>query len=111
MRDLVAPNGVRIGLSHIDPPMHEPATQQALVVSRRTGDAEWSVGRTGLRYRVPERSAGVEVIEIGSPAEHITLADHGLIAFPRAAVLRCRVQSAGKGDTQPCGKTTTSCSR
>ncbi len=150
VRDLVAPNGVRIRLSHIDPPMHAPAAEQALVVSRHA-DAEWGVGRAGLRYRdllpqrhggafiashiaileggpvpdyvhfhkvrfqmifcrkgwvkvvyegqgepfvmqagdcvlqpptirhrVLESSAGAEVVEIGSPAEHITMADHAM---------------------------------
>jgi quercetin dioxygenase-like cupin family protein len=162
VRDLVAPNGVQIRLSHIDPPMHEPANRQALVVSRRSGDTatgpEWVVGRAGLRYRdllpdrhggafiashiaileggpvpdyvhyhkvrfqmifcrkgwvklayegqgapflleagdcvlqpptirhrVLESSAGAEVIEIGSPAEHITMADHDM-PLPNAAL-------------------------
>ncbi len=155
VRDLVAPNGVKLRLSHIDPPMHAPANRQALVVSRRGGDPssgpEWVVGRAGLRYRdllpdrhggafiashiaileggpvpdyvhyhkvrfqmifcrkgwvrlayegqgapflleagdcvlqpptirhrVLESSAGAEVIEVGSPAEHITMADHDM---------------------------------
>jgi mannose-6-phosphate isomerase-like protein (cupin superfamily) len=150
-RELVAPNGVKIRLAHVDPPMKSPATRQALVLSSMDGDAEWSVGRAGLRYRdlLPERhggafiashiaileggpvpdyvhfhkvrfqmifcrkgwvrvvyegqgepfllnagdcvlqpptirhrvlesSAGAEVVEIGSPAEHITMADHDL---------------------------------
>lgn len=31
-----------------------------------------------IRHRVMESSAGAEVIEIGTPAEHITIADHGM---------------------------------
>ncbi len=31
----------------------------------------------GIRHRVLESSAGLEVVEIGSPAEHDTLAEHG----------------------------------
>ncbi len=31
-----------------------------------------------IRHRVLESSAGAEVVEIGAPAEHITMADHGL---------------------------------
>lgn len=31
-----------------------------------------------IRHRVMESSAGAEVIEIGTPAEHITLADHAM---------------------------------
>lgn len=32
-----------------------------------------------IRHRVLESSAGAEVVEIGSPAEHITIADHDLL--------------------------------
>jgi len=32
-----------------------------------------------IRHRVLESSAGAEVIEIGAPAEHVTLADHELV--------------------------------
>jgi hypothetical protein len=38
----------------------------------------------GIRHRVLEASAGLEVIEIGSPAEHATHADHAL-SLPTAA--------------------------
>ncbi|MFM0219154.1 MULTISPECIES: cupin domain-containing protein [Paraburkholderia] len=31
-----------------------------------------------IRHRVLESSAGAEVIELGSPAEHITMAEHGM---------------------------------
>jgi quercetin dioxygenase-like cupin family protein len=34
-----------------------------------------------IRHRVLESSAGAEVIELGSPAEHITMADH-MLALP-----------------------------
>lgn len=37
-----------------------------------------------IRHRVLESSAGAEVIELGSPAEHITMADHEL-SLPSAA--------------------------
>ena len=148
---LTAPNGVVVRLVAVDPPMHVPATQQALVLARAALDDHWGVGRAGLRYRVllPQRhggafiashirvldggpvpdyvhfhkirfqaifchkgwvrvvyesqgepfvmqagdcvlqppmirhrvlesSAGAEVVEIGAPAEHITMADHDL---------------------------------
>jgi quercetin dioxygenase-like cupin family protein len=39
----------------------------------------------GIRHRVLESSVGLEVIEIGSPAVHETLADHAL-ALPTAAL-------------------------
>jgi uncharacterized protein YjlB len=38
-----------------------------------------------IRHRVLEASPGLEVVEIGSPAEHDTLADHGL-ALPTGAL-------------------------
>jgi mannose-6-phosphate isomerase-like protein (cupin superfamily) len=148
---LRAPNGVTVELVAAHPRTPLPATKQALVVTRASGDASWKTGRAGMRYRdlLPERhggafiashirileggpvpdyvhfhrirfqaifcrkgrvrvvyegqgepflleagdcvlqpplirhrvlesSAGAEVIEIGAPAEHITLADHEL---------------------------------
>ena len=39
----------------------------------------------GIRHRVLESSAGLEVVEIGAPADHETHADHDL-ALPTAAV-------------------------
>lgn len=39
-----------------------------------------------IRHRVVESSAGAEVIEIGSPAEHITMADHSM-TLPSAVAL------------------------
>jgi quercetin dioxygenase-like cupin family protein len=148
---LRAPNGVTVELLAANPLPSLPATKQALVVTRVSGDAAWKTGRAGMRYRdlLPERhggafiashirileggpvpdyvhyhrirfqaifcrkgwvrvvyegqgepfvleagdcvlqpplirhrvlesSAGAEVIEIGAPAEHVTLADHEL---------------------------------
>ncbi|HEX7932885.1 MAG TPA: cupin domain-containing protein [Paraburkholderia sp.] len=150
-RELLAPNGVTVRLVHANPPMMLPATRQQLVLAHADGDAHWSVGRAGMRYRdlLPERhggafiashirileggpvpdyvhfhkirfqtifcrkgwvrlvyedqgepfileagdcvlqppeirhrvlesSSGAEVVELGSPAEHITMADHEL---------------------------------
>jgi mannose-6-phosphate isomerase-like protein (cupin superfamily) len=150
-REIIAPNGVTVRLVNASPPMVLPPTRQQLVLSRMDGDAHWSVGRAGMRYRdlLPERhggafiashirilqggpvpdyvhfhkirfqtifcrkgwvrlvyegqgepflleagdcvlqppeirhrvlesSAGAEVIELGSPAEHITMADHAM---------------------------------
>ena len=39
-----------------------------------------------IRHRVIESSAGAEVIEIGSPAEHVTMADHAM-TLPSAKAL------------------------
>ncbi len=150
-RDLIAPNGVTVRLVHANPPMTLPRTRQQLVLAHADGDAQWSVGRAGMRYRdlLPERhggafiashirileggpvpdyvhfhkirfqtifcrkgwvrlvyedqgepfileagdcvlqppeirhrvlesSAGAEVVELGSPADHITMADHDM---------------------------------
>lgn len=49
----------------------------------REGDAV--LQPPGIRHRVLESSAGLEVVEIGAPAEHETHADHDL-ALPTAAV-------------------------
>ena len=38
-----------------------------------------------IRHRVLESSAGAEVVEIGAPAEHITMADHQ-ISLPNATI-------------------------
>jgi len=148
---LRAPNGVTVELVAAHAPPTVPATQQALVVTRASGDASWKTGRAGMRYRdllparhggafiashirvleggpvpdyehyhkvrfqmifcragwvrvlyegqgdailmkagdcflqppmirhrVVESSPGAEVIEIGTPAEHITIAEHEL---------------------------------
>ncbi|WP_269511258.1 cupin [Burkholderia sp. IMCC1007] len=156
-RDLEAPNGVRIRFSSADPQLRLPETRQAWCVSRNEDDAQWTVGRAGLRYRdllparhggafiashirilsggpvpdyvhfhkvrfqmifcragwvrvvyegqgepfvlnagdcvlqpprirhrVLESSAGAEVIELGAPAEHVTMVDHDM-ALPTAA--------------------------
>lgn len=150
-RELIAPNGVRLRLVHANPPLRTPSTRQALVLSSARENANWSIGRAGMRYRdlLPERhggafiashirileggsvpdyvhyhktrfqmifcrkgwvrlvyegqgdpfvleagdcvlqppeirhrvlesSAGAEVVEIGSPADHITMADHAM---------------------------------
>lgn len=150
-RELIAPNSVRLRFVHANPPLKNPVTRQALVLSSAQDDATWSVGRAGMRYRdlLPERhggafiashirileggpvpdyvhfhkirfqmifcrkgwvrlvyegqgepfilnagdcvlqppeirhrvlesSAGAEVVEIGSPADHITMADHAM---------------------------------
>jgi len=161
-RELVAPNGTRILLALADAPLAMPALVPSLVVSRMSDDAEWALGRAGMRYRdlVPDRqggrfvashvripgggpvpdyvhfhrvrfqviycykgwvrlvyedqgppfvlragdcvlqppeirhrvlesSPGLEVLEVGSPAEHETLADHDL-ALPTPALRRER---------------------
>jgi len=70
---LTAPNGLRIHLVAADPPMRQPATRQALVLTRGTGADAWGMGRAGMRYRdlVPDRLGGAFI------ASHIRIVDGG----------------------------------
>ncbi|MFX1766473.1 cupin domain-containing protein [Paraburkholderia sp. A1RI-2L] len=72
-RELVAPNGVRIRLEANDPPLHQPETIQEFAVSHLDEDAQWNVGRAGLRYRdlLPARHGGAFI------ASHIRILDGG----------------------------------
>ncbi|NRA96189.1 MAG: hypothetical protein HRU14_08280, partial [Planctomycetes bacterium] len=58
--EFVAPNGTRIDLVNADVAPVIPPLQASLVVTRLQGDAGWSVGRAGMRYRdlVPDRQGG-----------------------------------------------------
>lgn len=71
--ELVAPNGMTIGLVHADPPMVVPPTRQQLVLTPSHGDSRWGVGRAGMQYRdlLPERHGG------GFIASHIRLLKGG----------------------------------
>ena len=73
---LCAPNGLRIHLVAADPPMRQPATRQALVLTRGAGADAWGVGRAGMRYRdlVPDRLGGAFI------ASHIRILDGGPVA-------------------------------
>ncbi|MBP0640076.1 cupin [Cupriavidus sp. AcVe19-6a] len=152
VRELIAPNGVKVRLTYANPPMQSVESKQELSVSLQADGTPWTVGRAGLRYRdllpgrhggafvashirileggpvpdyvhyhkarfqvifcrkgwvrvayegqgdpfvlspgdcvlqptmirhrVLESSAGAEVVEIGSPAEHITMADQNMV--------------------------------
>lgn len=57
-RTLTAPNGTRIEIDALDPPLVLPAPQ--------------------IRHRALHASDNVEVIEIGVPAEHVTNIDHDM---------------------------------
>ena len=73
---LTAPNGLRIHLVAADPPMRQPATRQALVLTRGAGADAWGVGRAGMRYRdlVPDRLGGAFI------ASHIRILEGGPVA-------------------------------
>lgn len=71
--DLTAPNGTRIEVRSIDPPIEIPAMVQSVVVSTLQGNARFGVGRAGMNYRdlVPDRQGGRFI------ASHIRIDDEG----------------------------------
>ncbi len=70
-RELTAPNGTRIEIDELDPPLVLPATQHAFVVRRLADQAPWVIGRAGMMYRdlVPSRLGGAMI------ASHIRVPD------------------------------------
>jgi mannose-6-phosphate isomerase-like protein (cupin superfamily) len=80
---LTAPGGTRVEVSPLSTPLEMPPTEHAFVVRRLADGAPWVIGRAGMLYRdlvpshrVLEASDGIEVIEIGVPAQHVTEIDH-----------------------------------
>jgi quercetin dioxygenase-like cupin family protein len=72
-RMLSAPNGTRIEIAELDPPLARPATRHAFEVRRLADRAPWVVGRAGMLYRdlVPSRLGGAMI------ASHIRIPDGG----------------------------------
>ncbi len=72
-RMLVAPNGTRIEIDELNPPLILPATEHAFVVRRLADQAPWIIGRAGMQYRdlVPSRLGGAMI------ASHIRIPDGG----------------------------------
>ncbi|TDT76950.1 quercetin dioxygenase-like cupin family protein [Litoreibacter halocynthiae] len=72
-RDLVAPNGTRIEIAELNPPLVMPETQHAFVVRRLADQAPWVIGRAGMQYRdlIPDRLGGSII------ASHIRIPDGG----------------------------------
>jgi quercetin dioxygenase-like cupin family protein len=70
-RVLTAPNGTRIEIEELDPPLVLPPTQHAFVVRRLADQAPWIIGRAGMEYRdlVPSRLGGAMI------ASHIRVPD------------------------------------
>lgn len=70
-RVLTAPNGTRIEIDELNPPLVLPATQHAFVVRRLADQAPWIIGRAGMEYRdlVPSRLGGAMI------ASHIRVPD------------------------------------
>lgn len=71
--ELTAPNGMRIEIGQINPPMDMPATEHAFVVRHLRDNAPWVIGRAGMHYRdlVPSRLGGSII------ASHIRIPDGG----------------------------------
>ncbi len=68
-----APNGVRIELVAANPALKLPPTRQAQVLTRAATQAQWGVGRAGMRYRdlLPDRHGGAFI------ASHIRILEGG----------------------------------
>ncbi|MCC0079570.1 MAG: cupin [Rhodobacter sp.] len=72
-RHLTAPNGTRVEIDDLNPPLVLPATEHAFVVRRMADQAPWVIGRAGMNYRdlVPSRLGGAMI------ASHIRIPGGG----------------------------------
>ncbi|MFN3145215.1 MAG: cupin domain-containing protein [Paracoccaceae bacterium] len=72
-RVLTAPNGTRIEIEELHPPLVLPPTLHSFVVRRLADQAPWIVGRAGMQYRdlIPDRLGGSII------ASHIRIPDGG----------------------------------
>ncbi len=72
-RELTAPNGTRIEIDVLNPPLVLPQTDHAFVVRRLKDQAPWVIGRAGMQYRdlIPSRLGGSII------ASHIRIPDGG----------------------------------
>ncbi|WP_170329431.1 cupin domain-containing protein [Ruegeria arenilitoris] len=72
-RSLVAPNGTRVEIDELNPPLVMPETVHSFVVRRLKDQAPWIIGRAGMHYRdlVPDRLGGSII------ASHIRIPDGG----------------------------------
>ena len=72
-RQLTAPNGTRVEIDELNPPLVLPETEHAFVVRRLKDQAPWVIGRAGMHYRdlVPTRLGGAMI------ASHIRIPDGG----------------------------------
>ena len=71
--ELTAPNGTRIEIVEMNPPLVMPETIHSFVVRRLADQAPWIVGRAGMHYRdlIPDRLGGSII------ASHIRIPDGG----------------------------------
>jgi len=72
-RVLTAPNGTRVEIDELNPPLVLPVAEHAFVVRRLADQAPWVIGRAGMHYRdlVPTRLGGAMI------ASHIRIPDGG----------------------------------
>jgi quercetin dioxygenase-like cupin family protein len=72
-RELTAPNGTRIEITDLNPPLVRPPTEHAFTVRRLSDQDPWIIGRAGMRYRdlIPSRLGGSII------ASHIRIPDGG----------------------------------
>jgi quercetin dioxygenase-like cupin family protein len=72
-RTLVAPNGTRIEIADLNPPLVIPETHHEVAVRRLKDNAPWVIGRAGMNYRdlVPSRLGGAII------ASHIRIPGGG----------------------------------
>ena len=72
-RVLTAPNGTKVEIAELNPPLVLPPTQHAFVVRRLADQAPWVIGRAGMQYRdlIPSRLGGSII------ASHIRIPDGG----------------------------------
>lgn len=72
-RRLTAPNGTKVEIDILNPPLVLPETDHAFVVRRLADQAPWVIGRAGMQYRdlIPSRLGGSII------ASHIRIPDGG----------------------------------
>ncbi|MEM8653312.1 MAG: cupin domain-containing protein [Pseudomonadota bacterium] len=72
-RVLTAPNGTRVEIVELNPPLVTPETVHSFVVRRLADQAPWIIGRAGMHYRdlIPDRLGGSII------ASHIRIPDGG----------------------------------
>jgi quercetin dioxygenase-like cupin family protein len=70
--ELTAPNGMRVEIGMLNPPLQIPITEHAFVVRRLRDQDPWVIGRAGMLYRdlIPSRLGGTII------ASHIRI-PHG----------------------------------
>ncbi len=70
-RELMAPNGTKIEIDELNPPMVTPKTEHSFIVRRLADQAPWVIGRAGMSYRdlIPSRLGGAMI------ASHIRVPD------------------------------------